>query len=151
MVFPPKKEYSTRVYYPAHFYFLHLCGISHRKTFKMGENGFIEFGPPKNRGSPPPVPTLVAAPSGASRHGFSGQHTRPTPSPYSRDNKRTHLARDHRIIVCQFRLLSLILGKEREREKARVIERERKRERPRVEIERDQQKRREAENKTTTG
>ncbi len=93
--------------------------------FKIGENGFIEFWPPKNRGSPPPVPTLVAAPSGASRHAFSGRHTRPTPWPFSRDNKRTHPTRDHRILVCQFRLLSLILGKQKERERER--ERERKR------------------------
>lgn len=95
--------------------------------------GLLNFGLPRTGDPPPPVPTLVAAPSGASRHAFSGRHTRPTPSPFSRDNKRTHLTRDHRILVCQFRLLSLILGKrkkrQREGERESARDRERKKDR----------------------
>jgi len=121
--------------------------------------GLLNFGLPRT--GDPPRRFLHLSRRQAARHDTRSPDdtTRPTPWPFSRDNKRTHPTRDHRILVCQFRLLSLILGKqkerererEREREKARVIEKERKRERPRVEIERDQQKRREAENKTTTG
>jgi hypothetical protein len=84
---PPKQEYTTRVSLPCTFLFFafvrNFAPQNHRPVsfwvgFKIGENGFIEFWPPKNRGSPPPAPTLVAAPSRASRHTFSGRHTRPT-------------------------------------------------------------------------
>ncbi len=144
MVFPQKKKgiYNKGItHYPAHFYFSHFCGILHRKTTaqyllklvsrlpNLVKMGLLNFGLPRTGDPPPPVPTLVAAPSGASRHAFSGRHTRPTPSPFSRDNKRTHPTRDHRILVCQFRLLSLILGKRKERERERERESARDRER----------------------
>jgi hypothetical protein len=93
-----KKEYTTRVSLPLHIFIFRICAELRTAkpppnmylSFWVGfKNGFIEFWPPRNRGSPPPVPTLVAAPSGRHDTG-SPDNTRDQPLRRSQETTNAH-------------------------------------------------------------